>query len=225
MKYKGIIFDFNGVLLLDTPWHNEAWNEMSLKIRGRSFTEDEMHHNVHGRTNKEILSYLFGKSITQEEASKDAETKEKLYQNIALSKGQEFNFSRGAIELLDMLVKHAIPHTIATSSSPMNLNFYIQHLDLKRWFNLNEIVFDNGDLPSKPAPDIYIKASEKIRLRPTECIVVEDSKSGILAALNAKAGKVIGLATSGNHEDLKNIQRVSRVISKLEEITFDDFLS
>lgn len=69
MKYKGIIFDFNGVLLWDTHLHENAWKEMSQMLTGTFFSPEEILVHVHGRTNKYILEYLLGHSIAVQELS------------------------------------------------------------------------------------------------------------------------------------------------------------
>ena len=62
MRLEAIIFDFNGVLLWDTPWHEEAWRAAAEKFRGTAVTTEEM-ENLNGRTNKEILAYLIGRDL------------------------------------------------------------------------------------------------------------------------------------------------------------------
>src|SRR5207244_2576935 len=99
----------------------------------------------------------------------------------------------GAEQLFDILKEKRIPFTIATSAPAINVNFYVQQFHLDTWFDIDKIVFDDGTMPSKPAPDMYLLAAKKMGIPITECIIIEDSRSGIAAALNAKAGKIIGL--------------------------------
>lgn len=63
MKYKGIIFDFNGVLLWDAPLHIQAWQAMALRLRSAELNGDEFSSHVHGRTNAHILGYLTGRML------------------------------------------------------------------------------------------------------------------------------------------------------------------
>jgi beta-phosphoglucomutase-like phosphatase (HAD superfamily) len=64
--------------------------------------------------------------------------------------------SPGARGLLETLERRNIPRTIATSSEITNLNFFIEHLRLDRWFDVAKIVYDDGIRRGKPAPDIYL---------------------------------------------------------------------
>ena len=60
MKYKGILFDFNGTFLYDSEKHIEAWREFSNQLRGTPFTDEEMRDYMFGRTNEDIIAYAIG---------------------------------------------------------------------------------------------------------------------------------------------------------------------
>ena len=95
----------------------------------------------------------------------------------------------------DYLCENRIPHTIATMSGIENVEFYIEEFKLERWFDIDKIVYADGKIPGKPAPDIYQIAAKNLNLAPEDCIVVEDAVSGINAAYNAGIGKIIAIAS------------------------------
>lgn len=215
MKYSGIIFDFNGVLLWDTPLNDEAWQRFSLQLRGRALTPDEMRQAVHGRTNAAALSYITGQQLSITEQRRLSEEKELLYQQLCLEWGHDFRLSPGSIELLNYLVAHDIPHTIATSSGAMNVEFYLEWLHLDTWFDIGKIVYDDGTLAGKPAPDCYQRAAARLGLSPEACVVVEDAPSGILAAQQAGIGRIYALGPTERHLALREISGVHEVIEHL----------
>ncbi len=221
MKFKGIIFDFNGVLWWDSPLVEESWNRFAMKIRGKPFYPNEIEKQVHGRNNKHTLSYLFGRDVSGQELDDLTQQKESGYRELCLQEGENFKLSPGATILLDFLVKQDFPHTIATASEKTNLDFFVKHLELNKWFDLEKIVYDDGTFPGKPAPDIYLKAAKHLNLEPHECMVVEDSHSGIEAAFAAGIGHIIALGPKDDHGKLNEIGGVSRVIICLEEILLD----
>ena len=221
MKYKGIIFDFNGVLLFDSEWHTDAWQKVTTEI-GKPLNVEQINNN-HGRLGSEIFRELLGDKVSNSVIERWIERKEEIYREIALSKGKEFSLSPGAMELLDTLKSKNIPMTIATASEIGNLNFFIQHLNLSNWFNLNQIVFDNGNLPGKPSPVMYQKAAQNLNLNLSDCIIVEDSKMGLASAKNANAGKIIAIGPQEKIDILKNTPGVQKVITRLDEITLSDF--
>lgn len=98
MKFTGIIFDFNGVLLWDSRLHVQAWQQSALKLRGYEFSDDEFSIHVHGRTNSHILNYLTGRALEGEELSELIQMKETVYRNLCLAQGKLFALSPGARE-------------------------------------------------------------------------------------------------------------------------------
>jgi beta-phosphoglucomutase-like phosphatase (HAD superfamily) len=67
VKYKGIIFDFNGVLLWDAPLHEQVWQATAVQPRDAELSEDEFAIHVHGRTDTHILNYLTGRALSGKE--------------------------------------------------------------------------------------------------------------------------------------------------------------
>ena len=124
----------------------------------------------------------------------------------------------GAIEFLNYLKRNNIPMTIATMSEIDNVKFYIEEFKLEKWFDIDKIVYADGTLPGKPAPDIYIKAAKKLSLSPFECVVIEDAISGIEAARAAGIGKIIAIASMESIDLYKNIPAVSQIIKNFSEI-------
>ena len=216
--FQGIIFDFNGVLFWDSPLHERAWREFSTILRGFPLTDEEFVYQVHGRNNRHILQYLLGSRFQTENWQALSHQKEEIYQQYVLAEKENYPLSLGAVELLDFLVAHNIPHTIATASEKENVDFYIEHLELVRWFNLEKIVYDDGTIRGKPAPDMYLKAARNIHLPPERCIVVEDSVSGLEAARAAGLGYCIALGPVQKHPQLRAVEGVSQVIEHLGQV-------
>ncbi len=217
MKYRGVIFDFNGVLLDDAGFQIQAWQHMARELRGRELSEEELAVHMHGRPNAYVLNYLTGREISAAELLTLIQAKESLYRELCLSNPGGLQLSPGAPELLDTLVARSIPRTIATSSEKTNLDFFIGQLGLQRWFDVEKIVYDDGRRPGKPAPDMYLAAARNIRLPPKECIVVEDAISGVQAARVAGIGYIIGIGAPDAQARLLASDLVSAVIENLAQ--------
>lgn len=218
MKYKGIIFDFNGTLLFDSEKHYQAWRVYSKQLRGYSFTDDEMRKYMFGRTNEDIIAYAIGKKPDSELCEKLAKEKESVYRDMCRNDRENFKLAPYAEEFLDYLCEKNIPHTIATMSEKDNVDFYIEEFKLERWFDLDKIVYSNGKIPGKPAPDIYQIAAKNIGLNPEDCIVVEDAISGIDSAAAAGIGKIIAIASVESVELYEQQPAVSQIIKDFREI-------
>lgn len=218
MKIKGIIFDFNGVLLWDTPLHDAAWKQVSARLRGWELSGQEMIEKVHGRTNALILEYLAGGPLPQAKLEAWALEKEALYRQMCLDLGENFTLSPGAVELLERLAAQEIPHAIASSSEKNNMAFYLRHLHLTRWFDPAQIIYDDGTLRGKPAPDMYLRAAAALGLPPADCMVVEDAISGIASARAAGIGCIAALGPAERQAELGAQPGVTRVITSLQEV-------
>lgn len=214
---KGIIFDFNGTLFYDTPKHIEAWREYSKRLRGTPFSDEEMEKHMLGHTNDDIIAYAIGKKPDKEMAKRLAAEKEAVYRDMCRKDMENTKLVAGASELLDFLVENGIPHTIATASDLDNVKFFIEVFNLPKWFDTEKIVYDDGKMPNKPAPDIYLKAAKMLNLAPKDCIVVEDAIAGIEAAKSAKIGKIIAIATKEKRGFFENYEGVSGVICDFTE--------
>ncbi|MBQ4078964.1 HAD family phosphatase [bacterium] len=220
---QGIIFDFNGTLFFDSHMHYEAWRIYSRKLRGYEFTDDEMREKMFGRTNADIIEYAIGKKPSPEMVEKLAKEKEGMYREMCLKNRDTFVLAPGAEEFLNYLKENNIPRTIATMSEWDNVEFYIKEFNLEKWFDLNKIVYSNGEIPGKPAPDIYEIAAKNIELNPKDCIVVEDALSGIESANKAGIGKIIAIASVESDSLYRKIPCVSQIIHSFDEIDKDIF--
>ena len=129
--------------------------------------------------------------------------------------------SPGAENLFRLLRDNGILYTIATSSSLGNLSFFIRHLELDKWFQSDKIIYDDGSLPGKPAPDIFLRAANKLEISISKCLVVEDSRSGIRSAVAAKAGKIVAIGPREKHKELIELG-ADKAIETLAEITLED---
>jgi len=201
MKYKGVIFDFNGTLYYDTPFHNIAWQRMVRKITGRDL-DAELKQKMHGKNNKEIL-YCIKADMSKEENCRYSVEKEVLYRSICLEHPDSLHLIAGAENLFYQLKKNNIPFTIASASVEDNINFFIKTFSLDRWFDVSKIVYDDGRFDDKVAMFTY--ACELLHILPSEAVVFEDSDTGIQNAKSVGIGCIVGIGPKENHSHLKQL--------------------
>lgn len=215
--YKGIIFDFNGTLFWDSEKHLEAWREFSKRLRPYPFTDEEMRDYMFGRTNEDIIAYLIGKKPSKEMVDTLGQEKEAVYRQMCRNDAKNTHLAPYAEEFLDWLKENNIPRTIATMSEKSNVDFYIKEFNLEKWFDIDKIVYSDGAIKGKPAPDIYEIAAGKLGLKPQECVVVEDAVSGIEAARAAGIGKIVAIASMESPDLYKDIPAVSLIIKDFKD--------
>ena len=209
---KGVIFDFNGTLFWDSHMHVEAWREFSKRLRGYSFTDEEMQKYMFGRTNADIIAYAMGKPQSEEFVDNFAYEKEAYYRDMCRKDHKNFKLADGVVEFLNYLKEQNIPMTIATMSEKDNVDFYIEGFNLAKWFDLKKIVYSDGTIAGKPAPDIFLIAAEKIGVAPKDCIVFEDAISGIESAKKAGIGKIIAVTSLEDRSYYEKIDGISDII-------------
>ena len=118
----------------------------------------------------------------------------------------------GFIDFIRSLKENHIKTAVATAAPKVNLDFLLEHIDLRNDF---DVLIDDSEVDKgKPDPEIYLKAAERLGFSPELCLVFEDSLAGIQAAINAGI-KVIGVTTTNPPE---NMQNTSLVIKDFTEI-------
>ncbi len=210
--FKGVIFDFNGTLYEDTDLQENAWAILIRKYFQRDMYPNEFRDCFHGLGNADILNYInsldpdlqFDITITDE--------KEETYRRLCREQPERVKFLPGVTELLDDLKTAGIPIAIATASEIVNVKFFIEFFDLRRWFEPENIIYDDRTFPLKPAPDIYLRAAERLGLAPADCVVCEDSSNGIHAAEAAGAGRIIARRSELKTDSLYNDPKIYAVI-------------
>ena len=187
-KYKGVIFDFNGTLFWDTELHNRAWDGF-LHTYGVHLSDEEKQQKLHGKNNFQLITDLIPQKLSREEIAHIAREKELLYHRMVTEKGLQL--SEGVIPLFERLQRKSIAFTIVTASDQMNVDFYFEYLQLGRWFDKDKVIFSDGTIRPKPHPDMFLRAMEVLRVNPEETIIFEDSDTGLTAAKNSGAAKII----------------------------------
>ena len=208
-----VIFDFNGTMVFDGIYHEQAWKEFSKALRGQPFTDEEM-QMMHGKPNVKIIEYL-KPDVTFEEANKLSEAKEALYREIALQAGTQYHLVDGLEDFLNKLHDLNIPMNIASASILANIKFFIDVFRLDRWFDPQKIVYDDNTYENKIA--MFKKAAANIRCDIRDCYVFEDSITGIRCAHEAKAKGII-VITHSNTADFPGVIKTIEDYLAMDEI-------
>ena len=222
---KAVLFDFNGTLYNDTRFHREAWRNYMKQKFGMELTEEEITAHYIGPNNSEIFQYCFGDCYSAAEVAQFSREKEVEYRAVARSKVENLQLMEGAPELFDLLVERGIPFALATASPIENVEFYLNDLGLKKWFTMDRIVYDEGILPSKPDPAFYLEAAKRIGVEARDCIIAEDSITGIGAAINAGAGRIVAIDRSVSREWLEAKKSAGEIYAIVHDFRgFEQFL-
>lgn len=210
-----VIFDFNGTLFQDSEKHMAAWHAFADRY-GKRVTREELEKFFLGRANAFILRRMFGEGVSEAEIARMAQEKEGIYRELCVADPANCHLVAGAEEFLDYLHAAGVHFTIATGSECSNVDFYFRIFGLSRWFDREEIVLDDGTFPGKPEPDGFLLAAKRLRAAPGECIVFEDSYSGVQAA---RAAGVAGIALIGEKAPERDEKNRVPVLSVTKDFT------
>ena len=213
MNAGGIIFDFNGTLIFDTDAHERAWHKLIPEIRGSGFSGQEFKDHVHGRTNREIFSYVLGRPLSEADALPYGERKESLYREFLVQDPVAGHLIPGTVAFFDLLKREGVPMAIATASPASNIAFYRNRFNLERWFAEDRIVFADGTLPGKPHPALFLRAVERLGVPAGDVIVFEDSTLGVQAAQAAGVGRIIGVCPDAAARAVLERFSIHRIVS------------
>lgn len=213
---RGVIFDFNGTMVFDEKFHAIAWKKFIEEKAGIKISDEEYQQHCQAVNAKITVERFLQKKFDDEELAALIEEKEKFYRQVALESG-EFKLVDGLEKFLDELKKNHVPRTIATAAGLNNVKFFFKHFNLSKWFNREYVVYDDGTLPGKPEPDMYLKAAEVIGMEISNCIIFEDSRSGIKAAKNSGAYKVVGITSTFDEKTLLE-RGVAKAISDFTDL-------
>lgn len=178
MKYKGIIFDLDGVICHTDKYHYQAWKKLADKLG--IYFDEEINNRLRGVSRMESFEIILEKydgEMTEEEKVRYASEKNDLYREL-LKNMTTADLDPQVKETLDALRSRGL--LLAIGSSSRNAGFILERLGLSGYF---DAVSDGNNISrSKPDPEVFLKAAEYLNLQPQDCLVVEDAESGLEAA-------------------------------------------
>lgn len=209
---KAVIFDMDGVIIDSEPIHmkleNETYKKLSIEVTG-----DE-HRSFVGSTSHYMWGTLKDKYKLNQTLEELIEYDRSTYLKYLNSEECEITLIDGVKELIEDLYEKGIKLAIA-SSSPLNvIEVIAKKFQIEEYFE----VFVTGDYVerSKPEPDIFLFASEKLGVSPENCVVIEDSHNGVRAA--KKAGmKCVGINSDATGS--QDISMADLVINSFKEVS------
>ena len=215
MLPSAVIFDMDGVLADTEPLHGECFVRAFAGF-GISTTLEQYRQAVTlgGSTVRDYFIALGGDPSDWDRVKgvKDSYLEELMAERDALMPG--------VVRLLELLRSAGIPAAVATSARRRSLDIIIDRYGLRSYFNV--IVTKDEAAAEKPDPGLYLMAAERLGVESGECVAIEDSPRGVVAA--ARAGmKCIAVPTTSTAEG--DFSPATLVVRSLEEIGLDTLRS
>jgi beta-phosphoglucomutase family hydrolase len=207
---RAFIFDMDGTLVDNMRVHTDAWRTL-LEENGVEMDEHKFLVATAGRTNREIIPEVFG-ALSDERITELAVRKETLYREAFLPLRKPVD---GVVDFLTEAKELGIKMAVATAASNPNMEFILDGLNLRKFF---QAVTTASDVKvGKPNPEMFLVSAEKLGVRPENCIVFEDALGGFEAAYRANM-KSIGIATVNSIEDILKCNSVVEAHNDFREL-------
>jgi|SRR5690606_19379700 len=195
MNPFAVIFDMDGVICHTNPYHAKAFEQFFDKYE-IPYTEKEFEEHMYGKHNSYIMTHFFKREIIGQELQQLEDEKESLFREIYQ---QEVVPLPHYLPFLDDLKSAGFKTAVATSAPLANLKLIVDSLQIDT--KMDSLMASEDVSQHKPHPEVYLKSADKLGVQPTECVVFEDSFSGVTAALNAGM-KVVGVLSSHTQDEL-----------------------
>ncbi|MDD5017847.1 MAG: beta-phosphoglucomutase [Eubacteriales bacterium] len=182
MKYKAVIFDLDGVICSTDRYHYLAWKKIAEEIG--VYFDESVNNRLRGVSRAESLDIIleaYNGKVSDEKKRDYMSKKNALYRH--LLEGMSLNDLDPEVKTtLDQIRAKGIKMAIGSSSK--NTKYILKQIGLDDYFDA--VSDGNNIMRSKPDPEVFLKASNFLGISPGNCLVVEDAKSGIEAAIAAK---------------------------------------
>lgn len=207
---KAVIFDMDGVLSDSEPLFRESINKI-LGAEGAHITEQEYKELI-GSTFDHAWQVLIDKFKLKNPLSHYMSIYDGVVEEMLGSKATP---ASGIYEIIAEVERRKLPKGLASSSKRIWIMALLKAIKLEKSFDV--IVGGDEIAKGKPEPDIYITTAHKLGFEPQQCMIIEDSPTGILAAKRSGA-KVIAVKTP--YTAGLNISKADVIIDSLTKFDY-----
>lgn len=179
MRYQAVIFDLDGVICHTDKYHYMAWKQVADELG--IYFDEEINNRLRGVSRMEsfeIILERYDGVMGEEEKIQYTAKKNEVYKELLKNMTPQ-DLSDEVRNTLCVLREKGLK--LAIGSSSKNAKFILGQLGLGDYF---DAVSDGNNITrSKPDPEVFVKAAQFLGVNPQECLVVEDAKAGLEAAI------------------------------------------
>jgi beta-phosphoglucomutase len=196
VKDFAFLFDLDGVIIDSMPLHTQAWSAY-LEQLGLPAVDATIASRMHGKRNDDIVADFVGRDLDPATVFEHGAAKERLYRQLMATRLKE-HLVRGVEHFLARF--EGVPMAVASNAEPANVDMVLDGAGLRSRFR---VVVDGQQVDRpKPFPDVYLRAASLLEVNPLNCIVFEDSPTGVEAGRSAGM-HVVGVQT--HSADLRDV--------------------
>ena len=211
---KAVIFDMDGLLIDSEPFWRISQKNLFSK-RGINLNENDF-ESFMGKRIDEVVAIIYSRYPNQ--AKTQAETAVEIVDGVIDLVNERGLVLPGVIKTLETLQKQNYKIGLASSSNLRIIKSVLKKLKIESYFEVvHSAQFEEY---GKPHPQIFISTAKMLGVSPSECIVMEDSFHGVIAALAASMKCVAIPDTKANN--LKRFVIADKVLESMEDFSISD---
>ncbi|MBS1572991.1 MAG: HAD family phosphatase [Bacteroidetes bacterium] len=212
MALKAVLFDMDGVIVDTEPLHSKAYfktfDDLGIEV------SEEFYASFTGNSTKKVCEKLIERFDLKESHEEITAIKRRYFKYL-FDHDEEFDLLPGVLDLIKHYHENGVKLVLASSASNNTINWVFERFNLNPYF-VGKI--SGADLKeSKPNPEIFLKAAEIAGEIPNNCMVIEDSTNGILAANRA------GIFCAGyqSQDSQQDFSLANIVVGKFKDLEID----
>ena len=206
-KLKAALFDLDGVVFDTEPQYTIFWGGICRQYHPE---HPGLEHEIKGQTLTQIYDRWFSGPLLPEQDSITSRLNDYEQQ-------MSYEYITGFVTLITALRSHGVRTAVVTSSNIPKMESVYRHQP--GFTSLFDAILTSEDFDrSKPDPDCYLKAAQRLDTESDECIVFEDSFNGLRAGRAAQMA-VVGLATTNTFEAITPLSDLQ--LKNYEGVTFE----
>ncbi|WP_299781660.1 HAD family phosphatase [uncultured Formosa sp.] len=214
---KAVLFDMDGVIVNTEPLHYKAYYDMFKAVNIEVPLEHYQRYT--GRSTISTCTGICEHFGLEQDPKELVQLKRKAFQKL-FKADPDLDLLPGVLDLIKNYYENGITLVLASSASQITIHDVFTRFNLDQYFKGR---ISGADLKaSKPHPEIFQRAAEIAGFKPSECMVIEDSTSGIKASHTAG---IYCVAYKSPHSKNQNYDLANKLISDYSEITFDKIKS
>lgn len=209
---KAVIFDMDGVIIESEPLHHVAYHNMFKDVNIKVSTP--LYESFTGKSTINVCKQICELYNLEETPEYLVSLKRKHFDYI-FNNDTNFDLIDGVLDIIQEYHNNGLTLVLASSATMSSIERIFNKFDLNPYFKAK---LSGADLKqSKPHPEIFMNAVKETGYKTQECIVIEDSTSGIAAA---KGAGVFCVGFDSFHSKNQDYSKADLVIKKFEEISY-----
>ncbi|AJR03916.1 HAD family hydrolase [Siansivirga zeaxanthinifaciens] len=210
---QAVIFDMDGVIIESEPLHYKAYHKMFEDVNIE--VSAEFYESLTGKSTLNVCKQICDAFNLSESPETLVSIKRKHYDDI-FENDKTFDLIEGVLDVIKNYHDNELTLILASSASMPSIERIFKRFDLNKYFKAK---LSGAELKaSKPHPEIFIKAAEASGFKTEECIVIEDSTNGIIAA---KSAGIFCVGYDSFHSKNQDYSKADLVVKDFSEIHYN----